>query len=74
MTRPYHLSVIKKISTKTDAELAELKAKYKDGVPQEVVDHLASKLTDVVLDIDNEPRLRESNDAYRREGQNDHQG
>lgn len=68
MTRPYHLSVIKKISTKTEAELAEIRARYANGVPQEVIDHLASKLTDVVLGIDNEPRVRESADAYRKGG------
>lgn len=68
MTRPYHLSIIKKISTKTEAELAEIRAKYKDGVPSEIIDHLASKLTDVVLGIDNEPRVRESADAYRKGG------
>ena len=68
MTRPYHLSVIKKHSTKTDAELAEIKARYANGVPQEVVDHLASKLTDVVLGIDNEPRVRELDNKYRKGG------
>ena len=68
MTRPYHLSVIKKHSTKTDAELAEIRAKYANGVPQEVIDHIASKLTDVVLGIDNEPRVREIADAYRKGG------
>lgn len=68
MTKPYHLSVIKKISTKTEAELAEIIAKYANGVPQEVIDHLASKLTDVLLGIDNTPRVRESADAYRKGG------
>ena len=68
MTKPYHLQIVKKRSTKTDAELAEIRAKYKDGVPQEVIDHIASKLTDVVLGIDNEPRVRESADAYRKGG------
>ena len=68
MTRPYHLSVIKKISTKTDAELAEIRARYANGVPQEIIDHIAGKLADVVLGIDNEPRVRESADAYRKGG------
>ena len=68
MTRPYHLMVEKKRSTKTEAELAEIKARYANGVPQEVIDHIASKLTDVVLGIDNEPRVRESADAYRKGG------
>ena len=68
MTKPYHLSVIKKHGTKTEAELAEIRARYANGVPQEVIDHLASKLTDVVLGIDNEPRVRESADAYRKGG------
>lgn len=45
MTRPYHLSVIKKHGTKSEAELAELREKYKDGVPEEVIDHVAEKIT-----------------------------
>ena len=57
MTRPYHLIVEKKRSTKTEAELAELKAKYKDGVPVEIIDHIAGKVADAVLGIDNEPRI-----------------
>lgn len=68
MTRPYHLSVEKKRSTKTEAELAEIKARYKDGVPSEIIDHIAGKIADVVLGIDNEPRVKESADAYRKGG------
>ena len=68
MTKPYHLSVIKKHGTKTDSELAELKAKYKDGVPSEIIDHIAGKVADVVLGIDNEPRVRELDNKYRKGG------
>jgi hypothetical protein len=68
MTRPYHLSVIKKHSTKTDAELAEIKARYANGVPSEIIDHIAGKVADAVLGIDNEPRVREIADAYRKGG------
>ena len=57
MTRPYHLLVEKKRSIKTEAELTELKAKYKDGVPSEIIDHIAGKVADAVLGIDNEPRI-----------------
>ena len=60
MTQPYHLSVIKKRSTKTEAELAELKAKYKDGVPSEFIDHVAEKLARVwTSDDDKEARIAE---------------
>ena len=59
MTRPYHLSVIKKISTKTESELAEIRAKYKDGVPSEIIDHLSEKMALVVIGADTEPRIRE---------------
>jgi len=52
MTRPYHLSVIKKHSTKTEAELAEIKARYANGVPSEIIDHLSEKMADEVLGID----------------------
>ena len=52
MTRPYHLQIVKKRSTKTDAELAELKAKYADGVPSEIIDHLSEKMADEVLGVD----------------------
>ena len=68
MTRPYHLSIVKKRSTKTEAELAEIRAKYANGVPSEIIDHLAGKVADAVLGIDNEPRVRESADAYRKGG------
>lgn len=68
MTKPYHLQIVKKRSTKTEAELAEIRAKYANGVPQEVIDHIAGKVADVVLGIDNEPRVRESADAYRKGG------
>ena len=58
MTKPYHLSVIKKHSTKTDAELEELKLKYKDGVPKEIIDHVADKLAKaLVCDDDTEVKV-----------------
>lgn len=63
MTRPYHLMVEKKRSTKTEAELAGIKARYANGVPREIIDHIAGKVADVVLGIDNEPRARGSADA-----------
>lgn len=68
MTRPYHLQIVKKRSTKTDAELAEIRARYANGVPQEIIDHLAGKIADVVLGIDNEPRVRELDNKYRKGG------
>lgn len=68
MTRPYHLLVEKKRSTKTDAELAEIKARYANGVPSEIIDHIAGKVADVVLGIDNEPRVRELDNKYRKGG------
>lgn len=49
MSRPYTLHVIKKHSTKTDAELEELKLKYKDGVPDELIDHIADKLAGIIV-------------------------
>jgi hypothetical protein len=33
-------------STRTDAELAELREKYKAGVPAEIIDHMADKMAD----------------------------
>ena len=68
MTRPYHLMVEKKRSTKTEAELAEIKARYANGVPSEIIDHIAGKVADVVLGIDNEPRVRELDNKYRKGG------
>ena len=68
MTRPYHLMVEKKHSTKTEAELAEIKARYANGVPSEIIDHIAGKVADAVLGIDNEPRVRELDNKYRKGG------
>ena len=65
MTRPYHLLVEKKHSTKTEAELAELKAKYANGVPVEIIDHIADKVALVVVGAETEPRIRE-NDSKRK--------
>jgi hypothetical protein len=58
MTKPYHLSVIKKHGTKTESELAELKAKYKDGVPSEIIDHVAEKLARVWTSDDDDGEVR----------------
>jgi len=66
MTRPYHLQIVKKRSTKTEAELAELKAKYADGVPSEIIDHLSEKMALVVVGADTEPRIREND--FKRKG------
>ena len=60
MSRPYQLHVSKKHSTKTEAELAELRAKYRDGVPSEIVDHLSDKIAKIwVTDDDKEVRVTE---------------
>ena len=48
--RPYHLLVEKRISTKTDEELAEIRERYKDGVPPETVDFIAGKLADAIIE------------------------
>ena len=66
MTRPYHLQIVKKRSTKTEAELAELRAKYADGVPSEIIDHIAEKVALAVLGASTEPRIREND--FRRKG------
>lgn len=44
MTRKYTLFGKKNQSTKSDAELARIGEKYKNGVPVEIVYHLADKL------------------------------
>ena len=60
MSRRYILHVQKKHSTKTESELAELRAKYRDGVPSEVIDHIADKLAKVwTADDDGEARVAE---------------
>ena len=60
MSRRYILHVQKKHSTKTESELAELKAKYKNGVPVEILDHLSEKLAKVwTADDDGEARVIE---------------
>ncbi len=48
--RPYHLLVEKRISTKTEAELAEIRERYKDGVPPETIDFVASLLADAIIE------------------------
>lgn len=60
MSRRYILHVQKKHSTKTESELAELKAKYENGVPVEILDHLSEKLAKVwTSDDDGEARIAE---------------
>ena len=48
--RPYHLLVEKHISTRTDEELAEIRERYKDGVPPDTVDFIAGKLADAIIE------------------------
>lgn len=60
MSRHYQLHVVKKHSTKTDAELEELKLKYKNGIPEEMIDHIADQLAKVLVsDDDMEARVIE---------------
>ena len=48
--RPYHLMVEKHVGTKTDAELAEIREKYKNGVPPEMIDFIAGRLADALIE------------------------
>lgn len=48
--RPYRLMVQKHVGTKTDAEIAELREKYKNGVPPEMVDFIAGRLADALIE------------------------
>jgi hypothetical protein len=60
MSRPYTLHVEKRLSTKTESELAELRAKYRDGVPSEIINHIADKIAKIwVTDDDQEVRIAE---------------
>ena len=52
MTRPYRLLVKKHVGKKTESELAELRAKYAEGVPEWIIDHLSEKMADEVLGVD----------------------
>lgn len=47
--RWYPEFTIKNESTKTDAELAELREKYRAGVPAEIIDHMAGKIADQLI-------------------------
>ena len=47
---PYHLMVEKHVGTKTDAELAELREKYKNGVPPEMIDFIAGRFADALIE------------------------
>ena len=58
MSRPYTLHVIKKHSTKTDAELEELRLKYKDGVPKEIIEHIADKLAKILVAGDDDMEVK----------------
>lgn len=44
--RWYPEFTIKHESTKTEAELLELREKYRDGVPSEIIEHMAGKLAE----------------------------
>ena len=48
--RHYTLLGEKHISTKTAAELAEIRERYKDGVPQEIIEHIAGTLADAIVE------------------------
>ena len=48
--RRYPEFTTKHESTKTEAELEELKAKYRDGVPPEIIEHMAGKLADTLIE------------------------
>lgn len=48
--RHYTLLGEKHISTKTDAELAEIRERYKAGVPQEIIEHIAGTLADAIIE------------------------
>ena len=48
--RPYNLMVKKHVGTKTEAELAELREKYKDPLPDEMIDFIAERLADTLIE------------------------
>lgn len=50
MGRRYPEFTVKNESTRTDAELAELKVKYRKGVPVEIIDHMADKIAGAFME------------------------
>ena len=44
--RFYPEFTIKNESSRTEAELLEIREKYRSGVPPEIIDHMAGKLAD----------------------------
>lgn len=48
--RHYREHTTKHYASKSDAELMRLREKYKDGVPPEIIDHLAAKLSAALLE------------------------
>ena len=48
--RRYPEFTVKNESTRTEAELAELKKRYRKGVPAEFIDHMAGKLVDAFIE------------------------
>lgn len=48
--RPYCLRVGKHVGTKTEAELEELREKYKDPLPDEMIDFIAERLADTLIE------------------------
>ena len=46
--RWYPEFTIKNEASKTPVELAEIREKYRDGVPAEIIDHMAGKLAEAI--------------------------
>ena len=39
---------VKNESTRTEAELAEIRERYREGVPPEIIEHMAGKLAEAI--------------------------
>ena len=48
--RRYPEFTTKHEATKTEAELAALREKYRNGVPPEIIEHMAGKLADKFIE------------------------
>lgn len=48
--RKYREGTTKHYTSKSDAEIVRLREKYKDGVPMEIIEHLAEKMAMVLQD------------------------
>ncbi len=48
--RWYPEFTIKHESTRTEAELQELREKYRGGVPPEIIEHMAGKMADRIIE------------------------